>query len=284
VRRTRPSVLLGLAKSLLRVCVVTILLVGGSLLGAAGRAAVPPGVASSDRRPDLVEAVPLSPHVVTLRTGRHVRSLLTFGSAVLNRGSGALVLVGRRHNSAVPTMEVEQLIASSHGFAHRALRAILRFDGAHGHHHWHLQGFESYSLYAADGIRRLRGDHKVGFCVRDDVSTDPLRALPGQPSDPVFRGRCGLNQPWRLSVREGLSVGFTDAYPPTVAGQWIDISGLPSGTYTLAAAVNPSQSIAETNYANDTSSVLIRITDPSPTLRATPSVAVLRRCAFQKHC
>jgi hypothetical protein len=56
---------------------------------------------------------------------------------------------------------------------------------------------------------------------------------------------------------QGIQVGWTDWYPYWLDCQWIDITGLELGPYTLEVVVNPNNKVYETNYANNRGVVVI---------------------------
>ena len=89
-----------------------------------------------------------------------------------------------------------------------------------------------YDLW--DG-RRRRGA-KVGFCFLDsDTWNSSARIRPV-----VLPGaRCCSTDPNALSNRMGISIGLGDEYEWFLAYQWVDITGLPNGTYTLRSMVDP---------------------------------------------
>jgi hypothetical protein len=52
-------------------------------------------------------------------------------------------------------------------------------------------------------------------------------------------------------VRAGLSVGWGDWYPASIAFQWIDITGVPYGNYRFWAYADPGSFFLETNKDNN---------------------------------
>jgi hypothetical protein len=81
--------------------------------------------------------------------------------------------------------------------------------------------------------------------------------LAGAPSAPVYGG-CG--SVGDLRVKTGLSVGWGDTYPAGIAFQWIDITGLKAGRYRLRAIADPANWFAETNNANNSTWVDLKLT------------------------
>lgn len=49
----------------------------------------------------------------------------------------------------------------------------------------------------------------------------------------------------------GISVNCTDIYRYNIDCQWVDISELDVGTYTMTVAINPDFKVPEMNYDNN---------------------------------
>lgn len=104
------------------------------------------------------------------------------------------------------------------------------------HNHWHYLGYADYILFDANGLRIPIGS-KTGFCVLDLV--------------------CGPNANAQYGcVDMGISAGCGDIYDASLPCQWIDITDLPAGDYTLVLRVNWDKSPdltgrVEANYDNN---------------------------------
>ena len=110
-----------------------------------------------------------------------------------------------------------------------------------GHEHWHVERMMAYHLWSAKGTR---ADRKVGFCFFDTTLWAP--DLPRSPSSSYYRESwCGGRT--ALTSRTGISVGWADTYGYRLAYQWIDITGLPGGTYTVRAMSDPGDWFLETD-------------------------------------
>jgi hypothetical protein len=98
------------------------------------------------------------------------------------------------------------------------------FDECHGHDH--LKGFAGYELRDSRGQQVLTG-RKQGFALVDITSycTD---AAPATFYDPM-----------------GISPGWADIYSFDIPCQWVDITGLGDGEYTLRVAVDTSDILEE---------------------------------------
>src|SRR6266516_3259584 len=209
-------------------------------------------VAASPPLPDLVQLRPTSVSV----TGPPYR--LTFAASFANVGSGPLVVVASRPSASVAALRVDQLAGD------RRIRGVgvARYVVSRGHRHFHVLRFDRYELLR-DGKVVVR-DRKTGFCLGDRT---PLR----RPAPPAAFGglRCGRDRPRALTVREGLSPGWADPYPPVVEGQYLPLAGLPAGRYTLRHTVNPSHRVLESSYANNSASAGLELTwkDGVPAIR-----------------
>jgi len=157
----------------------------------------------------------------------------------------------------------------------------LRFNRFPDHAHWHFVDFERYELRTSAG-KVVRKSRKAasGFCLGDRYLVGPE---PQQPTRPEFDDDCGRGEPNLLSLYTGISIMWADDYAPHLEGQNIDISGVRAGTYTLMHRVNPSRGLSESNYANNSSSVRVRVSYPNGRKRA-PKVAVTKKCPGAARC
>jgi hypothetical protein len=231
--------------------------------------------------PDLDQRPPLA---VSVRWGgppKH-HPLLVFTSSVENVGVGPLIVVGRRPDRRVATMRAEQVVRLRTGGT-ELVRGVgrLHYNVNPSHSHWHLRPFEQYELRTLDG-RRLVRDHKNGFCLTSDHRS-PLPTLGARGTHPVDKSDCEKDHPEALRVREGIAVGWGDLYIPAKEGQYVDLTGIPSGDYDLVHRVNPLRLLREANYANDASSMRIRLLPP-PTPSDLPGLIVLNTCETGDRC
>ncbi len=105
------------------------------------------------------------------------------------------------------------------------------WSACHDHHHY--TGFAIYELLDGDNV--IVAGHKQAFCVLDTA-----RVTPGAPT----HGYDCSNQ--------GLSVGWSDIYAKTLPCQWIDITDVARGTYTLRVRLDPGEQIDEADRTNNT--------------------------------
>ena len=243
--------------------------------------AAPAAASGGWKLPDL-EQEPPSALVVSndALNGHPSRYYLGFRSAVRNVGSGPLLIDGRRSSRRTPTMAATQLIQGSGG-AVRRVHGVgrMRYVVSPGHRHWHLLGFDRYMLRRVGGPRVERRDRKTGFCLGDRFRALPPFAGPS-PADPAFTSNCGLLQPGRLSVDEGISVGYGDDYAANLEGQYIALTGLPDGRYVLTHEANPDRRLRELRYDNNAASLLLSLhwSGGRPLVRVVASCGNSARC------
>jgi len=107
------------------------------------------------------------------------------------------------------------------------------------HKHHHVTRYTNYELVGPDGA--VRTARKQSFCLED-----VQRMQPGAPT----RGYTCLNQ--------GISHGWADSYSRGLPCQWIDVTDLPSGPYTLRVVVNPDHVLPESDYSNNDVAIDVR--------------------------
>jgi CDP-diacylglycerol--glycerol-3-phosphate 3-phosphatidyltransferase len=102
---------------------------------------------------------------------------------------------------------------------------------AGGHNHPHYGNFLRYELIDGQGAQVGLGG-KRSFCLAESSCLVP----------PASYHTCG---------NQGLSAGCYDIYPSYLGCQYIEITGVPSGSYTLRVTVDPGGQIAEADEANN---------------------------------
>ena len=58
---------------------------------------------------------------------------------------------------------------------------------------------------------------------------------------------------------QGISVGWADTYPSALDCQWVDVTDLPSGSYTLRLTVDPTDQFPESDEANDSTEIPFKL-------------------------
>jgi dipeptidyl aminopeptidase/acylaminoacyl peptidase len=239
-----------------------------------GRALLPlPAEVKDELLPDLD---PQAPSDLSVISGGG-RQLLGFDSAVDSIGRGPMWLRGRRTSVRTPLMEARQIVNLTTGGTRTYRRTgSMRYTFSPTHIHWHILDFVRYELRRASDFRLVVRDYKTGFCLGDHYGV----AGRGRVPPPRFNGNCGQGRPDLLEVEQGNSVGYSDKYPSYYHGQYVELTRAPAGLYVLVHRANPRRLLRESSYANNASSVLIR-------LRRTggrAAVRVLRVCPGTDRC
>ena len=156
------------------------------------------------------------------------RRLLRFTAMMVNVGSGHFEVRGSRASTGDP-MTIRQVIYETSSRSSPISRqmttdAVAKYAGD-GHNHWHVQEMMRYDMWGGRGT--FRGA-KVGFCFLDsDSSTRPARL------QRRLLQRLDVQQrPERAEQPDGDQHRVGDEYEWYLAWQWVDITGLPAGTYT----------------------------------------------------
>jgi len=132
----------------------------------------------------------------------------------------------------------------------------FEWSDCHGHYHfkeyadyrlWTPSQKASYESYrvahpemtaaevmtANPGFTPIKGE-KAGFCIIDVLPY----SLPSVPKYVI----CDF---------QGISVGWSDEYHESLDGQFVDVTGVPSGSYVLEAEVNSERLYQESDYTNN---------------------------------
>lgn len=209
------------------------------------------------------------------------RKLLIFSGAFANRGAGTFELVGEVQPDG--TTRAIQRIYRDDGSFEQHFAGEFVFHGHEDHNHFHYGEFAAYRLRAVAAGNRLgsvvRASDKVSFAMFDVDAYD--LSLPGAPRRGVYRNP-GPDEP--PGQPQGISVGWADVYARDLWDQWIDITGLPDGTYWLEKEVDPRRRLIESNEDNNKAwakvvisgtSVTGRLETPAGDPSAPPTIARL---------
>ncbi|HVP31101.1 MAG TPA: lysyl oxidase family protein [Myxococcota bacterium] len=156
--------------------------------------------------------------------GTSGRNLLRFGTRVQNAGTANFVL-GQTGCPSPCTSHPLEVCANPEFVC----------SPAQGHNHAHYSNYARYELLDNTNQAVVVG-HKQGFCLHDGFDS----------------GIACPNRNFSDCNNMGLSVGCADLYESTLGCQYLDITDVPPGDYTLRVAVDPYDRVAELDERNNT--------------------------------
>ena len=135
---------------------------------------------------------------------------------------------------------------------------LFEFSPCHGHYH--------FGEYAEHELRNAVGDLvapglKTGFCLLD---SSRYIDEPWVPISPQY----GCSN-------QGITRGWSDIYGSSLDCQWIDVTDVPDGDYSLEVTVNPEGVLPDIDLANNTASVTVTVGEPSTGVPHRPDGTVI---------
>jgi Subtilase family/Lysyl oxidase/Calx-beta domain/Ca-dependent carbohydrate-binding module xylan-binding len=245
---------------------------GGATLGS-DRFTTVTIVDNDNTAPDyLPDFAPIS---ATMREQLHVdtteipgRRLMRFSTEVANRGAGPLELWGGATSGT--TQEVFQRIYQPNNSYRDRLAGNFVYHADHGH--VHFEGFATYNLRNSSGSIVASGG-KTSFCLINIRQPYPDVTATAD----VVHGRGGTS----CGQIQGLSAGYSDVYSASLDGQWIDITNVPNGTYSLEMTADPDNRILEIDESNNVASISVTIQNGSVSAAvASPGAPVRHSQAY----
>lgn len=237
------------------------------------------------------------------------RWAIRFTTMIDNVGPGHFIIHAHRASTGSPctpdespnnrcekrTMAGDQIVNNADGTQSTYPGVAVVYFDEH-HFHWHLRYGARYQLRSANGRRIIVRDRKTGFCFGDRVPAasppapeqpgledDLVNCLYGSTTDPSQDGRRALE------LTEGISAGWSDIYRSfqngnPLQGQELEITKLKAGRYLLVNQTNVQGNYHEITRANDTSSVLFKLSWRRVGRTRVPKVKVLRYCTAKPRC
>jgi hypothetical protein len=176
------------------------------------------------------------------------RTLLRFTTTIANIGAGPLEMRGGAVTADGSQLVYQRIYRTDGSFEDRLAGSFVYHAG---HGHIHVEDFSQYNLRAVTaggGVGALvASGHKVSFALMDLAVYD--LTLPGAAPRAHYRDDGQI---------QGISAGWADVYRRQLPDQWIDITGLPSGTYWLEVLADPLGNIREVSENNNIARVLVR--------------------------
>jgi len=244
-------------------------LIGVAAAAAAALPVVATTVTGAPGLPDLVSEPPADPYSQVYFDGR---LLLRFDGYITNDASATspLEIRATAFDGNFRATSVTQWVgtAGSPGFGGSqvgppgGVGPQVQFENADGHNHFHLKYAAEYSLWNQDKTAQVALAQKTeaGFCLEDSLQQNGAPT----PDDWIGYSAGSNNFCWLSKVDEngdpitpsdtlvmGISPGFKDLYHDGLAYQWVDITNVQPGNYQLAARVDPTNVITETNESNN---------------------------------
>ena len=211
-----------------------------------------PVVAAGQRQPNLT---PFPAQDIRGVQNSNGTTYLRFSTLGWNNGAGPLEIRAGAIDSVNGKQEVIQRIYNDDGTYSEVKAGSFTYHATHGHIH-----FDDYALYTLQPVVANGAANRIGqkttFCIMDTTKVN-IR-IPNASKRAIYK-TCG-------NVMQGMSVGWGDKYGYQLAGQSIDITGLENGDYDLKIEIDPKFHIVESNDADNTSTVRIRITNGTVTV------------------
>lgn len=235
-----------------------------------------PAIASSEPRPLLPNLITLPPTDLTLETPSYtglsyfatsfpgVREIantagiqgcrldetaeyahkrcLRFSNAVGNIGEGPLDV-----SLAAGSMEFAQLIHHSDGTIETHPGGAAEWHATHAH--WHNAANNRYTVHPYDPATGTTGEpigegKKGGICFADVGLVDvglPLQRPPAETGWSCIQPTASPDAAWRM----GITPGWYDLYPYVLSDQYVDITDLADGNYSLCSVTNGEGTLLE---------------------------------------
>ncbi len=174
------------------------------------------------------------------------RRLLRFATVAANLGDGPLDVIAEP--GADGSARTWQRVWTDSWHFEDHLSGEFVFHPTHDH--VHFDAFERYRLLDANGSV-VAASEKVSFCLRDSVRlSEELPPVTG----PMLAddGACDGNQ-------QVINAGFGDHYHALLDDQWIDVTGVPPGSYLVEITVDPLNLILESDESNNSATFPVEL-------------------------
>ncbi len=200
------------------------------------------------------------------------RVCLRFDQLLANTGTGPLDVRFEQPAGIAPVddqqVPVRQRIQRSDGGHDDVSTGSVLWHAIHGH--YHLDGFAQSRLWAVDaggaraGAAPVATGAKVSFCIAT-TSIHPAfwgarafgpSAYPAPDCLEPDSTSDGLDH-----FKQGLSVGWADAYDWFLPGQYVEVGDVPDGDYILDTTVDPGGRLVESDRTNNCGAVRVRLSD-----------------------
>ncbi|MGH7179216.1 MAG: lysyl oxidase family protein [Tepidisphaeraceae bacterium] len=252
--------------------------------------------AAVEALPDFFPSLSGTPSID--QTSQGGRTLLRFGTQANNMGAGPAILISGNSGDAIPSGAPITSWIAANG-SQNVIQAVYHYDSVAnlftlhhylasgqltyhpGHGHFHFDGYAYYRLrqnvggVPGDYVNRPDGTGvvgaKTGFALINLVSSFTLpngqnsSTLPGYASATSPASATHGQPPTSGGLTQGIHVGHADVYGSSLEGQWLDVTGVPNGSYFLEVSLDGENSIIETDEANNAKNfaVTLNVNPPS---------------------
>ncbi|MFN2589044.1 MAG: lysyl oxidase family protein [Actinomycetota bacterium] len=188
---------------------------------------------------------------------------LRYDTAAANQGRGPLEIAYRVEP---PETNAYQVIHRADGTTVDRFAVASEFHPTHAH--FHFESFYVTSLWKHSGGNRVgsrpvTSGSKSGFCPEDSGGGD------GEGTYGCLTDyRMGPTGPEQVV---GISAGWYDTYRVHLPDQYLEITGVPDGTYLLEVELDPDDNVRESNERDNVVCVLVRLDGAEATHRGTVS-------------
>lgn len=133
---------------------------------------------------------------------------------------------------------------------------MLPFSRIFRHYH-SMEVFATFNIYNSTGHRVAEG-HKASFCLEDNQCMPGVKPkyncanFGDQGISLAPTSDCEINQINSLIwIKKGITVNCSDIYRYNIDCQWVDITEMDIGTYTIKISINPEFKVGEMSFENN---------------------------------
>lgn len=195
--------------------------------------------------PDMIVTKPRQIYI----SNNGVKKVIRFSTTFINQGDGALEIIGHRDEDSEKTWATQYIYENNGSGMYHDIGSFVLHPT---HDHWHVEDYVFYQLIKTNDKTEtpIAQTNKMSFCIwdEDNERLDIANAINRQ----AYPRSCN-------SLRQGMSVGWSDTYTASTDGQEMDITDISDGEYIFRSIVNPDKKIMELDYSNNTSEIIITI-------------------------
>lgn len=122
--------------------------------------------------------------------------------------------------------------------------SVYEWSPCHGHHH--VRDFAQFEL--VQGANTVKVARKQAFCLED--------------SQPIANG--GQGGKFTCTGQQGISVGWTDVYVESLACEYIDVTSVAPGDYTLRVTIDPDGNLPDSDMTDNVFTTPVTLPAPAP--------------------